>query len=497
MKRLLLLVLALAAVMVAAPPTALAQEDPAAEEQSPWYLGHCNLADDLLGDIPWIGEHARGTCEMGTQLAIPGAAPAAAAGAAVEFVGGYWDSQLGEATEALVDGWKDSITFMMSWWMTSGVAGPLQDNGGVAGPLQDNGVEPLTYQIHQYLRVIQIGVFLASVMVSLVVLAWSKPRMVAANAGETAKILTRSVFATWALTPIIMLADAVCRGLGSWLIERVVGDNIDGALDRMLGAAQYGTLGAGLVLVLALFGIAGTLVQAVFIIVQVSLARLVLGFAPIAAAASGLGQAGKQVWAKSISWLVVLVLFPLVTSVVYAIAFTAFSADDPTGQGVITGMILLTLSFVTLPVLARLIVPTMTGMAGGSAAPALTGAALATGAVAGAAMKSMGGASGGAKASSSGAAAGGRSEAPTGATPMPGGSMGPGQNGSAGRSGGAAGGGASGAASTAAMAHPAAGVAVAAGKAVGGAVRAAGEQTSNIADGGQPPSGSVSGGKSS
>ncbi|MFD6057840.1 hypothetical protein [Rhodococcus wratislaviensis] len=476
-RKLLVALLAALAIAVAVPAgVAVAQPETAEQTEQDLYAECRALGDGVANAIGSV------FLERGCDVFKAVTNPSDAAG---EFASGTWDTMVGEAAQVFAEGWKEAITFMMTWWMTN----------SVSGPLGNSNTESLVYVLHQYLRVIQILVFFAAIVTSMIKLAWAKHHMMAAHATEAAQVLTRSVFATWALTPIVILADEGSRGLGVWLIERMVGDNIDGALDKLLTANQLGTLGAGLVFVLALLGIVGTIIQAVFIMVQIALARLVLGFAPVAAAASGLGNAGRQVWAKVSSWCVVLVLFPLVASVVYGIAFTSISYEDESGQGVLAGMILLSLSFLVAPTLARLIVPTMSGMAGGSAAPAVSAATVGSGAVAAKGMSSMGSsASRGGATTSTNSVAGGRSQGPTGAVSTGGGSSIGGSGAATGVAKGA------GAGSGAAAAAGPAGIAVVAGQAVAKGAKAVGNQVAGAAESGasagEDPSGSMRGGRS-
>ncbi|MDV6277944.1 hypothetical protein R3Q06_31145 [Rhodococcus erythropolis] len=126
-------------------------------------------------------------------------------------------------------------------------------------------------------------------------------------------MLTRSVFASWTLVPLILTGDELSRAAGVWLVQAMVGENIDEAANKLLAVAEVGPLlGSGLIFVFAILGIVGTAVQAVFIMMQIAMLRLVLGWAPIAAAASGIGSAGIQAWTKLRNWAVVFALFPFV-----------------------------------------------------------------------------------------------------------------------------------------------------------------------------------------
>ncbi|MBM4686331.1 hypothetical protein GS532_21735 [Rhodococcus hoagii] len=91
----------------------------------------------------------------------------------------------------------------------------------------------------------------------------------------------------------MLAGDELSRASGVWLLNAMVGENIDGAVEKLMAVASIGPLlGPGLIFVFSILGIIGTAVQAVFILIQIAMLRLVLGWMPIAAAAYGIGSAG-------------------------------------------------------------------------------------------------------------------------------------------------------------------------------------------------------------
>ncbi|KDQ01240.1 hypothetical protein EN35_23225 [Rhodococcus qingshengii] len=374
-KRLAAIAALLLAVLVFG-PVALGHAQPPAGDPGTSETGQAPADDDMyagcrdVGDsVPVVGGFLERFCDLGTAVANP-------QDAAGEFADGMWKSGVGKAAEVFLDGWKKGITFMLTWWMTN----------SVTGAVGNSDTENTVWQVHQFLRIFQIAAFMISVGISALKLAWAKSRLAQQHAEETAMMLTRTVFASWTLVPLILAGDELSRAAGVWLVQAMVGENIDEAANKLLAVAEVGPLlGPGLIFVFAILGIVGTAVQAVFIMMQIAMLRLVLGWAPIAAAASGIGSAGMQAWTKLRNWAVVFALFPFVASSVYGIAFlSAAGATD--AQGVFAGMILLTLSCLTMPALARLIVPAMGSMAGGNGGAVLGGMLAATGASMGASM---------------------------------------------------------------------------------------------------------------
>ncbi|NKV33015.1 hypothetical protein GS921_25340 [Rhodococcus hoagii] len=463
---------------------------------APAAIGHAQTEDGDSGTAEAADDLYAGCRDVGDSISIPGLSqiaewgcdglkavtnPGAAAG---EFAGGLGSSAVGKAAEVFLEGWKKGITFMLSWWMTNSVTGPASGD-----------TEGTVWQVHKFLRIFEIAAFFVSVGISALKLAWARSRFEQQHAQEAAMVVSRTVFASWMLVPLVLAGDELSRASGVWLLNAMVGENIDGAVEKLMAVASIGPLlGPGLIFVFSILGIIGTAVQAVFILIQIAMLRLVLGWMPIAAAASGIGSAGMQAWTKLRNWCIVFVLFPFVASSVYGIAFVSSSSVSD-AQGVFAGMILMTLSFLTMPALARLIVPAMGSMAGGSGAAVVGGMMAATGAAAGASMiKGMSSSADQGSGGGGGDVQGGRSgEAPTGsAQPTGGGGTGPGGGSSGGGAGvgpsgsGAAGGGAAGggaAGGGAAAAAGPVGAAVMAGKEVAGRVSdAVGAVTSTVGD---------------
>ncbi|NKS56582.1 hypothetical protein GS504_03295 [Rhodococcus hoagii] len=441
------------------------------------YAGCREMGDNLGGVVGWLAEKG---CDGVKAVTNPGAA-------AGEFAGGMGESAVAKAAEVFLEGWKKGITFMLSWWMTNSITGPASDD-----------TESTVWQVHKFLRIFEIAAFFISVGISALKLAWARARFEQQHAQEAAMVVSRTVFASWMLVPLVLAADELSRAAGVWLLEAMVGENIDGAVNKLMAVASIGPLlGPGLIFVFSILGILGTAVQAVFILIQIAMLRLVLGWMPIAAAASGIGAAGMQAWTKLRNWCIVFVLFPFVASSVYGIAFVS-SAAASDAQGVFAGMILMTLSFLTMPALARLIVPAMGSMAGGSGAAVVGGLMAATGAAAGASMIKGMSSSADQGSNGGGDVQGGRSgDAPTGSAQPSGGGGGGGMGAAAGgggggggigpsgsgAAGGGAGAGAGAAGGGAAAAAGPAGAAVMAGQQVAGRINdAVGAVASSVGD---------------
>ncbi|MDQ1178629.1 hypothetical protein [Rhodococcus sp. SORGH_AS_0301] len=410
-----------------------AQPGIGADEPDGGLLGMCDSLPDAVSGIDVVpGISVGNTCTAVTAVADPSGATEAAVDWAAS-------GAVGEAAEAFLEGFGQAVNLMFTWWLDI----PLPD---LADPASV-GV------FHSYFYWINASLVAVSIAVAAVRLAAANAAARAERATDTAKILVRTVFATATFAPLLIVTHAGAVKFGKWIVEDAAGGNVADVLGTMFDLSQVSSLlSAGLVMVFALLGIVGALVQAVFVVVQYAMLILVVGFLPTAAAGSGT-PAGEQAFKKMIGFALATVLFPILSAGVYALALWSAGGDDAMSK--LCGMALLALSCLSLPVLLRLIVPAVAASGGASGAGALAGAAVATGAVAGMAMKAgSAGASAAAGGRSGGGVIGGQSpDRATGAMTNPP-STSAGQGGG-GRSGSA---GAAGAAGAASGAQPNSGV---------------------------------------
>jgi type IV secretion system protein TrbL len=365
----LLLFTVLISVLTAAP--AQAQPPGTSDSDDTSALGVCDSLPDWAQNIPILpgvtgetGINIGNACNVGAAAADPGAA----ASAAVDWA---TSGAVGEAAEAFLEGFGQAVNLMFTWWLDI----PLPD---LANP-ESVGV------FHSYFYWINASLVAVSIAVAAVRLAAANAAARADRATDTAKILVRTVFATATFAPLLIVTHAGAVKFGKWIVEDAAGGNVADVLGTMFDLSQVSSLlSAGLVMVFALLGIVGALVQAVFVVVQYAMLILVVGFLPTAAAGSGT-PAGEQAFKKMIGFALATVLFPILSAGVYALALWSAGGDDAMSK--LCGMALLALSCLSLPVLLRLIVPAVAASGGASGAGALAGAAVATGAVAGMAMK--------------------------------------------------------------------------------------------------------------
>ncbi|MBJ7287563.1 hypothetical protein [Williamsia sp.] len=357
------------------------------------YAKECNTAGGVLGALAKAvipgGESLGGVANQACQATNAATHPGDAASA-------LWDSSVGKLAQAAISSWGDGLTLMMTWWLHI----PIPQEFETTAPKQLNDA---TYYI-------QVSLLALSMAIAGLRLAWARAHARAEVAEETAKMITRAAFAAWSFGPFLLLGRALGDALADYLIKQA--GNTDGgtlgAVKNLLVVGPIPGLGPFLIIIMAIFGIIGALVQAVCVVMQILLLMPVIGFAPIVAAASGT-KAGAQAWEKIKGWGIAFVLYKPVAASMIALALWAANGSTPMGR--LLGMIMLAFSGFALFALMRLVVPAVAEVGGSGASALVAGGLAASGAVGGQAIAGMmGGGSGG------GSADGGQSssEAPTG-----------------------------------------------------------------------------------
>ncbi|MEV7652101.1 hypothetical protein [Kocuria marina] len=299
--------------------------------------------------------------------------------------------------------------------------------------------------------------------------------------------LIRTVVVSGLAVSMVSLSLAVTDEVAPWLVDTIAGNAArDGLgqsmdLDAVAGSKMALTT-AGILIVLAPFAILGSILNAALVIFSYGVAGALCGLLPIFAAASTT-ERGRKSFDKAVGWLIAVILFKPVAAVLYGFGLALMNGIRGTGDGevanhvitLLTGTVIIFMACLSMPALARVMVPAVSagprGMGAGGLA--MLGGAVAIGAV-----------TAGVGALAAGAAAAGAGAAGAGA----GGAAGAGAAGAAGGAAGAgAGGGAAGAAGAGAGGAGAAGTGAAgagAGGASGGVAGASGASATGAGAGG-------------
>lgn len=419
MRRLVTIFAVVFTVMIATPTVAWGQDNGGGYG----YDTTCNQIHDKLDvglpGLPSIGDGVSAVCKGSNVATHPGQAVDAVADKA-------WDSTFGKVVDSLMKGLGQAITLSLTFW-TKVPNDRLLQNGVLLNKIND-----YTYQA-QYLLLI------ASVILTGARLAEARRGAAMNEAAETFRMFARVVFASWMLSAIIVAGTQVSDKFSAWLIEDSTGGKARNIAELMVKTSKLQAFSPGLVLIIAIVGLLGSLAQVVLAVVRQGLLVVAAGFLPMAAAASGM-KTGAQSYQKLLGWVIAFLLWKPVAAMVYMIAFvTAGDVNDRTSTGglpdpdqaqrMLVGVVLLCSVAFVLPALMRLVAPAVAIVGTGGSGLNAAGAA-----IIGAAALSIGGKSVGVR----GAAAPGRAGyvPPRGTRPPGGGGRGPGGGGGGGPRGG-------------------------------------------------------------
>ncbi|GAA1133743.1 hypothetical protein [Citricoccus alkalitolerans] len=293
--------------------------------------------------------------------------------------------------EGLYDGAVEMAKIIGTWWME------------VPPPnLESVGLLLLQQDLSWFVWVFAVIGFLFG-LVRLVM-----TEDVRSGALNLAKPIVNLVLATgvyMAAVPILLTAgDETAR----WLLDRSTEGNT--SMDMFIPSTTVlaGNTAVGFVMYLLM--LLGALVNFMFMIFRNLMLVILMAFIALLAAASGT-ETGNQAWRKANGWLLALLLFKPIAGGIYALGFrmmiddTDLSQASDLGVGMasaVTGLLVLGLTGLALPMLIKFIVPAAAAGSGGfSGGAALSGAA---GVAAGAAVLA-GGLGAGATAARGGAGA--------------------------------------------------------------------------------------------
>ena len=244
--------------------------------------------------------------------------------------------------------------------------------------------------------------------------------------------LIRTVVVSGLAVSMVSLSLAVTDEVAPWLVDTIAGNAArDGLgqsmdLDAVAGSKMALTT-AGILIVLAPFAILGAILNAALVIFSYGVAGALCGLLPIFAAASTT-ERGRKAFDKAVGWLISVILFKPVAAVLYGFGLALMNGIRGTGDGevanhvitLLTGTVIIFSACLSMPALARVMVPAVSagprGMGAGGLA--MLGGAVAIGALtAGVGTAAAGAAAAGAGATGAGSGAGtGASGAGSGAS---------------------------------------------------------------------------------
>jgi hypothetical protein len=242
--------------------------------------------------------------------------------------------------------------------------------------------------------------------------------------------LIRTVVVSGVAVSMVALSLAVTDQVAPWLVDTIAGDAARDGLGQSMGLDAVGGSAmalttAGILIVLAPFAILGAILNAALVIFSYGVAGALCGLLPIFAAASTT-ERGRKSFDKAVGWLIAVILFKPVAAVLYGFGLALMNGISGTGNDevsnhvitLITGTVVIFTACLSMPALARVMVPAVSagprGMGAGGLA--MVGGALAIGAVtAGVGTLAAGVAAGAGAAGAGAAGAGGAGAAGAGA----------------------------------------------------------------------------------
>lgn len=280
-------------------------------------------------------------------------------------VGAVVDSGIGAVAKAFVESLPPFLKELFTFWMSV----PPPDLEARSGP-----VLLMQGSLHWF-----------TLLVGTVALAIGGARLVLARRVESAVNIASSLgvlfFAACVALPLFNVLLQVGDGFSEWLMNRAAGGSFQQRFDAYLKMDTLNQLGVLSMMLVSGFGVLGAFVQLLCMFLRNAALLVVLGVYPIAAAAAATA-AGRSWFQKLTGWIVALVLFKPVASIIYATAFLAIK-DRSDALNVVLGVILIVMASLALPALMTLAKPATAAVAsggGGLAGMVGLGASLATGA---------------------------------------------------------------------------------------------------------------------
>ncbi|MDY6810708.1 MAG: hypothetical protein SW127_17080 [Actinomycetota bacterium] len=329
-------------------------------------------------------------CAAGN-LVLPGVCGvgSAAADAASEAIDDAASSGFKGIVKSILQGTGSAMTLVLTWFVRVPTPEAAQYSA-----IQN--IKDLTLRL-------QLIFMALSIVVGGVRLMLAKRHAVYAAGEEQFHALSRAVIGAWVfggfLTALSVAVDAlsvawlgsVTDGDAAQVIARIVN------VEVLTGSSGMAT---GFLLIVGILGALGAVFQAVVLVVRQAMLILVTAYIPIIGAASGT-ELGKAAYSRTVRWVLALLLWKLVASGCFVVAFTlAGDSDDPSAEQVFYGFILLFLSALMLPMMMKLVSAGLS-MSGGSGMQA---GMMAAGVVAAGGTLAAGGAGAGGAASTAGAA---------------------------------------------------------------------------------------------
>ena len=266
----------------------------------------------------------------------------------------FWGDPVGKFTKAVMEGNVAAFTTVMTFWMSVPIPG-LATGDAITG------IRNITWEV-------QLVFFALGMVIAAAKLAIARQQAVAEGADETAKMLVRTVFAAGLLPVLVIIGHLAGDVFSSWVMQLAAGGDVNAKINGIAWIDEKTGLGPVLALVLTGLGLLGSVMQLIALLVREAVLSIIVGLAPIAAAASATGT-GRQSWSTMMGFVVAALLFKPIASLFYAFAFWSASSTDATAA--VIGSVLLAVAGLSLPSLMASIGPVAAGGGGGGSQAAM------------------------------------------------------------------------------------------------------------------------------
>ncbi|MBM4600347.1 hypothetical protein GS440_19155 [Rhodococcus hoagii] len=165
----------------------------------------------------------------------------------------FWGDPVGKLAKAVMEGSVSAFAMVMTFWMSV----PIPGLSGAAGM---NGIRNITFELQ--------FVFLAfGIVFAAIKLAIARKQAVLDGAEESARMITRTIFAVTLLPLLVLTLHAIGDSFSSFVIEKAAGEG-SGTINGIAWIDEETGLGPVVSLLFAGLALLGSVVQLIALIVR-------------------------------------------------------------------------------------------------------------------------------------------------------------------------------------------------------------------------------------
>lgn len=292
----------------------------------------------------------------------------------------WWESPIGEFTQAVIEGNAEALSAVMTFWMDFSL-------GTETGPTVAE-VEGQAQGVSNIFWVVILAAFVLNVTIIGARVAWTRRQGMGDGLEEAGQFLW-----TVAIYAVVVPAGIFGIVMASDLLSVAILQNFGpGDTTQFLDGTALDESMAGPVVMLALAGLSllGSLTQLLALAARTLVLPLLVGLLPLMAGLTAT-EWGKSALSSARNWLIALVLFKPVAAVVYSAAWWIHNSG---GQGLVWTImraLIVALAGFSIIGVVKILVPALSAMGGGNSGAVGSAATGAVGVAGGAAGAMLGG----------------------------------------------------------------------------------------------------------